>query len=224
MRKWHVLCFASSLISGPCRGFLLIHFILSNNENIARKRVGKQFLRGWYAEKLYRAKLRLWQTTIFYCCYTVFWASSVLLKRPLRELGFIKPAYHAYFGGGRKLLFRLCGRHLWFCNRGRLAQIPSTCLKSHVAVTWAEIFAHPKKTSVMKTCLHLKLIVYFPLQARHYHAVCKDVHVCGGTFVRLLPDVDRYDVQHVVLYSCCDWSRAGLLHYNSTYRFTYFKQ
>ena len=104
------------------------------------------------------------------------------------------------------------------------AQIPSTCLKSHMAVTQAEISAHPKKTPVTKTSLHLKLIVYFPLQAWHYHAVCKDVHVCGGTFVRLLPDVDRYDVQRVVLYSCCDWSRAGLLHYNSTYRFTYFKQ
>ena len=123
MRKWQVLCFASSLISG-CRGFLLIHFILSNNENIAKKRVGKRFPRGWYVEKLYRAILRLWQTTIFWCCYTAFWASSVVLKRPLRKLGAVKPAYHAYFGGGRKLLFRLCGRHLWFYNRGRLAQIP----------------------------------------------------------------------------------------------------
>lgn len=31
-------------------------------------------------------------------------AMSVLINRPLRELGSIKPAYHAYFGGGRKLL------------------------------------------------------------------------------------------------------------------------
>ena len=57
---------------------------------------------------------------------------------------------------------------------------------------------------------------YFSVQAGRFHTVIKDVLICGGTLLRLFPDADCHDLQHVVLCGVGDWSRARILPDNST--------
>lgn len=54
-------------------------------------------------------------------------------------------------------------------------------------------------------------VLFWGYQVRSIHSDFKDVSFCGRALLRIFPDVNHYDVQHVAVHHCCDWSRVGLL-------------